>query len=632
MGQTNTVPTIPVPTWRRYPIGVELGPNGSAHARVWAPSHTKVELVVEADGERTSIELAREETGHHSGLLEGVGAGVRYRYRLGDGGLFPDPASRFQPVGPHGPSEVVDPSAYVWHDAAWPGAELGGQVMYELHVGTFSEGGTYRGVIEHLPDLVDVGVTVIELMPLADFPGRFGWGYDGVNLFAPTRLYGAPDDLRALVDSAHAMEMAVILDVVYNHLGPDGNYLKRFSPSYFASKATEWGDALNFDEADSENVREYFLTNAQYWIEEFHLDGLRLDATQQIFDSSKPDIITEVAERVRRAAGGRHTILVAENEPQRADIARPRKAGGCGLDGLWNDDFHHSARVAATGRSEAYYSGYRGVAQEFVSGAKYGFLYQGEWYAWQHQGRGRPALDLPPTAFVNYLQNHDQIANGSGARLHQMTSIGKLRALTVLLLLMPQTPMLFQGQEFATSAPFLYFADHNDELSALVKEGRAKFLKQFPSLAAAARAGAIADPGDPGTFVRSKLDWSERVTNEHILSLHRDLLTLRREDAVFSAQRRRGVDGAVFDDQTFVLRFFGEGGDDRLLFVNLGRRAHVDPFAEPLVAPAGTGDGGWRLVLSTEDPRYGGWGTPSVNTKDDGWWMPAESALVFAST
>jgi len=504
--------------------------------------------------------------------------------------------------------------------------------MYEMHVGTFSEAGTYLGVIEHLPDLVDVGVTVIELMPLADFPGRFGWGYDGVNLYAPSRLYGTPDDLRALVDAAHAMELAVILDVVYNHLGPDGNYLKAFSPSYFGSQATEWGDSLNFDEGDSEHVREYFLANAQYWIEEFHLDGLRLDATQQIFDSSKPDIVTEIGERVRRAAQGRRTIVVAENEPQRADLARPRKAGGCGLDGLWNDDFHHAARVAATGRGEAYYSGYRGVAQEFVSTAKYGYLYQGEWYAWQHQGRGRPAFDIPPAAFVNYLQNHDQVANGSGARLHQMTSPGRMRALTALLLLLPQTPLLFQGQEFAASTPFLYFADHNDELCALVREGRAKFLSQFPSLAAAAIAGAIDDPGDPNTFVRCKLDWTERATNHQAVALHRDLLTLRREDAVFRAQRHRGLDGAVFGDHTFVLRYFGEAGDDRLVFVNLGPRVHVDPFPEPLTAPSAEAHRGWRVVFSTDDPRYGGWGTPPVNTTDDGWWMPAECTVVLTST
>ena len=523
----------------------------------------------------------------------------------------------------------MDAARYEWRDQGWPGVDIAGQVIYELHVGTLSEAGTYRGVIEHLADLVDLGVTVLELMPLADFPGRFGWGYDGVNLYAPSRLYGAPDDLRALVDAAHAVELGVILDVVYNHLGPDGNYLRNFSPHYFSSRTTEWGEALNFDEAESAPVREYFLTNAQYWIEEFHFDGLRLDATQQIFDRSQPELIAEVGERVRSAARGKRTIVVAENEPQRAAIARPRPMGGCALDAIWNDDFHHSARVACTGRAEAYFSGYRGVAQEFVSTAKYGFLYQGQWYAWQRKGRGTPALDLDPTAFVNFLQNHDQVANGTGARLHELTSPGRLRALTVLLLLLPQTPLIFQGQEFAASAPFTYFADHNPELAAMAQQGRAKFLSQFPSLATAEGAATIADPGDPQTFVRCKLDWSERGTNTETLMLHRDLLALRRGDPVFRAPRRRGVDGAVFDDRAFVLRYFGEEGDDRLLFVNLGSRLHLDPAAEPLVAAPRAG-ATWRLVFSSEDPRYGGWGTQPVNPGDDGWWLPAESAVVLA--
>jgi maltooligosyltrehalose trehalohydrolase len=619
------------PSWRRYPIGVELGPDGGAHARVWAPRHERVDLVIEkGDGQPpAAIPLTCEEGGYFSGLIDGVTAGTRYRFKLGDTGSFPDPASRFQPAGPHGPSEIVDPAQYSWRDAGWRGVEIAGQVIYELHVGTFTEAGTYRAVIERLPDLVDVGITVVELMPLADFPGRFGWGYDGVNLFAPTRLYGSPDDLRALVDRAHAMELGVILDVVYNHLGPDGNYLKSFSPRYFSTKATEWGEAINFDEQDAEHVREFFLTNAEYWIEEFHFDGLRLDATQQIFDGSTPEIVSEVAERVRRAARGRKTIVVAENEPQRAAIVRPSTAGGCGLDGLWNDDFHHSAWVACTGRNEAYYSGYRGVAQEFVSAAKHGFLYQGQWYTWQHQRRGSPALDLEPKSFVTFLQNHDQVANGPGLRLHQTTSAGKVRAFTALLLLMPQTPLLFQGQEFCASAPFLYFADHNPELSVLVKDGRRTFLAQFPSLGSGEGAAALVDPGDPNTFVRCKLDWSERTEHEKILTLHRDLIALRREDAVFRAQRHRALDGAVFSDDAIALRFLGDAGDDRLLVINLGGRVNVDPAAEPLVAPPVCSKG-WRVILSTEAPRYGGWGTPDMEPGDEGWWLPPESAVVFA--
>jgi maltooligosyltrehalose trehalohydrolase len=525
---------------------------------------------------------------------------------------------------------VIDASRYDWGDAGWRGISIEGQVIYELHIGTFTRAGTYRGAMERLPDLVDVGVTVIEVMPLADFPGQFGWGYDGVNLFAPTRLYGTPDDFRAFVDAAHALEIGVILDVVYNHFGPDGNFLREFSPRYLGAMATEWGDAPNFDGPDNAPVRELVLTNARYWIEEFHLDGLRLDATQQIWDKSQPHIIAEISDTVRAAGGERRTIVVAENEPQHAKLVQPRDRGGYGVDALWNDDFHHAAVVAATGRNEAYYSGYRGVAQEFISAAKYGFLFQGQWFRWQKVRRGTPALDLAPTQFITFTQNHDQIANsGGGRRLHQETSPGRFRALTALLLLLPQTPMLFQGQEFCASSPFFYFADHKPELAAKVREGRTTFISQFPSVAANDVEARAVDPTDPIVFLRSKLDWSERRENTQAVALHRDLLALRRDDPVLRAQRPRGVDGAVLTDAAFVIRFFGDDGDDRLLLVNLGRRLHFDPAAEPLLAPPL--DRAWRTAFSTESPAYGGWGTPAFETDDDGWWIPAESAALLTS-
>jgi len=628
--------TTEVSASRRYPIGVEVFHSGNgpirAHARVWAPVCDRIELVREDTGQ--AYPLTAEPDGYHSLLVDGLGPGTAYRFRLNGGDSVPDPASRFQPDGPHGPSVVVDPSAFRWTDREWRGVSNSGQVIYELHVGTFTEAGTFRGAIERLPDLVDIGVTIVELMPLADFAGKFGWGYDGVNLFAPCRLYGSPDDLRAFVDAAHALELGVIVDVVYNHLGPEGNYLARFAPRYFSGERTEWGDAINFDGADAAPVREYFLTNARYWIEEFHVDGLRLDATQQIFDDSPRHIVAEVTDAVRAASGSRRTIVVGENEPQEARLLAERAAGGCGLDALWNDDFQHSAAVAATGRDEAYYSGYRGTAQELVSVAKYGFLYQGQWFAWQGRRRGTPALSVAPVRFINFLQNHDQVANTAGGRrLHRDTSPGRYRALTALLLLLPQTPMLFQGQEFGASAPFLYFADHSPELSALVREGRRTFMAQFPSTIAADSEPRPQDPGDSWAFVCSKLDWSERRTHAEHVALHRDLLTLRRCDPVIAAARPRGLDGAVLTDHTFVLRFFGVAGDDRLLVVNLGARLHADPIAEPLMAPA-TGDDGavrpWRTVFSTEARVYGGWGTPRLETIPNGWWIPAESSVLLA--
>jgi maltooligosyltrehalose trehalohydrolase len=593
---------------------------------VWAPARKRVELIVLDEGE-AAYELQAERGGYFSACVPEIRAGTRYRFRLDGGASFPDPASRFQPEGPHGPSEVVDPAAFDWTDDKWRGASIVGQVIYELHVGTFSDAGTFRGAIEHLPQLAEVGITVIEIMPLADFPGRFGWGYDGVNLFAPSRLYGTPDDLRALVDAAHRTGIAVILDVVYNHFGPDGNYLREFSPRYFSARPTEWGDAIHFHGADAGPVREFFIANAAYWIEEFHLDGLRLDATQSIFDDSRPEPLAVIAPRGRRAARGRATMLIAENEPQRTDLVRPREAGGCGLDALWNDDFHHAARVAVTGGNEAYYSGYTGAPQELISAAKYGYLYQGQWFSWQHQRRGSPALDLPPSAFINFIANHDQIANSSaGERLNALTSPAKLRALTALLLLLPQTPMLFQGQEFAASAPFLYFADHNAELAKLVREGRRTFFEQFPSLATPEGKARLDDPAAPSTFMRCKIDWSERTKHGSALALHADLLRLRRDDPVLAASRAaRIVDGAVLGDNAFALRYFSGPHGDRLLVVNLGRRLHIEPAAEPLLAPPrGTA---WAAVLSTEDPRYGGGGTPPVDSDGEGWWLPADSAV-----
>jgi maltooligosyltrehalose trehalohydrolase len=624
------------PPHRRLPIGVELvpGANGHprAHARVWAPAARTVEVVLVDDrAGACDSTLVRDATGYYSGFVAGAEAGTRYRFRLDGADAFPDPASRYQPDGPHGPSVVVDPHAFRWSDNDWCGVSIRGQVISEIHVGTFTRAGTYRAAIERLPDLADAGITVVEIMPVAEFAGEFGWGYDGVDLYAPSHLYGAPDDFRALVDAAHRVGLGVILDVVYNHIGPDGNYLPKFSPRYFSGGATDWGDALNFDGEAAGPVREYFITNARYWIEEFHLDGLRLDATQQIFDSSTPNVVTEIAAAAREAAGARKTIIVAENEPQRSTLIRPVDQGGSALDALWNDDFHHSARVAATGRDEAYFSGYRGLAQEFVSVAKYGFLYQGQSYPWQGKRRGIPSLDLSPERFVVFTDNHDQVANtGAGNRLHKETSPGRYRALTALLLLLPSTPMLFQGQEFAASSPFLFFADHTPDLSKLVREGRLKEMSQFPSIATAEGTAHLADPSDPRTFSCCKLDWAERDRNVEALVLHKDLLKLRREDPVLRTQRLRGVDGAVLSDNAFVLRYFGENAPDRLLVVNLGARLHLSPVPEPLLAPPrGVA---WTVVFSTESPKYGGWGTPPLETIDDGWWIPAECAVLLIPT
>jgi maltooligosyltrehalose trehalohydrolase len=566
---------------RRYPVGAEVVPGGGVQFRVWAPDHERVEVLWAAGasaaagaGLREPVPLARETAGgYFSGFASTAAAGDLYRFRLDGGGAFPDPASRFQPEGPHGPSQVVDPAAFRWTDAAWRGACRAGQVLYEMHLGACTPEGTWGAAERLLPGLAELGVTTLEVMPVAEFPGSFGWGYDGVALFAPTRLYGGPDDFRRFVDCAHGLGLAVILDVVYNHFGPDGNYLKEFARGYFTGlHANDWGEAIHFYGAPE--VRDLFIANAEHWIAEYHLDGLRLDATQDIHDRSPEHILAAIARAARRAAAGlppgRSVLLVAENEPQDSRLVRPPEQGGYGLDAIWSDDFHHAARVALTGRAEAYYSDYLGSPRELVAAARFGPLFQGQRFSWQKKRRGTPAAGLPRSAFVAYLENHDQVANSArGERLQALSSPGSYRALTALLLLGPATPMLFQGQESGAGEPWVYFADHQPELARAVRRGRREFLGQFPSITGEL-ARRIPAPEAPETFALCKLDpfllappapGHRRLDDRECrrrtaaLQLHRDLLRLRREDPIFRLQGEAGLDGAVLGPAAFVLRF-----------------------------------------------------------------------------
>jgi len=605
------------------PVGAEIMANG-VHFRVWAPKRRRVNVVI--DGRETPLE--EEPGGYFSGLVRGAAKDARYRFRLDRDHVYPDPASRWQPQGPDGPSQVVDPTQFRWTDASWSGVPLRGQVLYEMHVGTFTQEGTWRAASVALEKLRGI-CSVIEMMPVAEFAGDFGWGYDGVNFFAPTRLYGTPDDLRAFVDRAHALGFGVILDVVYNHVGPSGNHLTQFSDTYFNPRhKTDWGPAINYDGEGNQGTREFFLTNAGYWIGEFRFDGLRLDATQCIFDDSRPHILQELGHRVRAEAQGRATILVAENEPQETNLIRPIEGGGYGLDALWNDDLHHSAYVALTGQSEAYFSDHCGSPQEFVSAAKHGYLFQGQVYSWQKARRGTPARGLAPEHFVTFLENHDQVANTAfGRRLSQRTHPGRMRALTAFVLLGPGTPMLFQGQEFASSADFSYFAHHTGDLAAAVRKGRIEFMSQFPSMAATAASAHGDDPDAWATFSKCKLDDREREKNAQALALHRDLFALRRDDPTVHAQGAHGLDGAVLGASAFVLRFFGERDTaDRLLLINLGPRLRLVPSPEPLLAPPGRIP--WSLAWSSEDPRYGGGGMPWPDT-EEGWTICGESAALL---
>ncbi len=613
---------MPMPTVkRRLSAGVELLGSAAVDARVWAPACRTVEFVIDG-GAIHPLDAAEE--GFFQGTIPGVASGTRYWFRLDGDRLRPDPVSRYQPDGPHGPSAVVDPLAFAWSDTAWRGIEARGQVLYELHVGTFTRQGTWRAAAEELPALVDLGITAIEMMPVADFAGRFGWGYDGVNLYAPSRLYGTPDDLRAFIDRAHTCGMGVILDVVYNHLGPDGNYLPEFSADYFTDRyKNDWGRAINFEGPAA--ARSYFVENAGYWIDEYHFDGLRLDATQDIHDASREHVIKSIVRRAREAAGERTVYLVAENEPQNTSLARPVASDGYGLDALWNDDFHHSAVVALTGRREAYYTDYKGTAQELVSAAKYGYLYQGQWYAWQQQPRGTPALDLPPHTFIAYLENHDQVANSVfGRRLHQQSSPGRLRALTALTLLGPATPLIFQGQEFSSSAPFLFFADHREDLRESIRTGRKEFLLQFASARDPEVAAVLPSPVEAATFETCKLDLGERHTHAAAYALHHDLLHLRA--ACSSITRPRRIDGAVLASEILMLRYFGER-DDVVLVVNLGCDLDLSPAPEPLLAPP-LGRR-WTVAWSSEAVKYGGGGIAPLDSRSI-LHLAGESAVLLS--
>jgi maltooligosyltrehalose trehalohydrolase len=618
---------------RRYPIGAELIGGNQAAFRLWAPKARQVEVVFEAtaDLKSKSCSLTAESGGYFSGSANAI-AGTRYRFRLDRGqDAYPDPSSRFQPDGPHGPSCIVDPTEFQWTDSQWPGLKLQGQVFYEMHIGTFTKEGTWRAAAEQLPELARIGITVIEMMPVAEFPGEFGWGYDGVDLFAPSHLYGTPDHLRGFIDRSHSLGLGVVLDVVYNHFGPDGNYLGIFSDDYLhRGKSHEWGDVINFDGPNSGPVREFFITNGRYWIEEFHFDGFRFDATHAIHDESKEYIIGAVGRAAREAAGSRSIVLVAENDLQESKITRPCSEDGDDLDAMWNDDFHHSAIVALTGENVGYFRDYSGKPQEFISAAKYGFLYQGQALSWRKALRGTPTFGVPGQAFVCFIENHDQIANtGAGERPRFKTSPGKYRAVTALLLLGPWTPLLFEGEEFGASSPFLFFAQVGDaSVSDAIRKGRAELLAPFLSLSEEEALRRLPAPDVPEAFSPCKLDFSERERNREVYDLHIDLLKLRREDSRFRLQSSGGIDGAVLGPASFALRYFSERNDDRLLLINLGGRQVLHPASEPLLAPPPGCR--WELLWTSDSERYGGANAITTATPAE-WILPTETTAVLRS-
>jgi maltooligosyltrehalose trehalohydrolase len=580
---------------------------------VWAPAHRDVALVLEGNDD---VRMDRRDHGYFVATVSGARHGQRYWYRLGEQ-LRPDPASRFQPDGPFGPSMVVDPNAFSWRVGDWSGAApRHRQVVYELHIGTFTRGGIWATACERLSHLASIGVTTLEVMPIAEFDGRFGWGYDGVFLFAPFHGYGTPDDVRHFVDAAHGAGLAVILDVVYNHLGPSGNVLLEFSRSYFAEHVTEWGQGFNLDGESSGPVRHFMRENVRHWLQEYRFDGLRFDATQALVDRSPTHIVHELTDHGRAAVAPRRIFVSAENESQDTSLVR-RDETHSGVDSLWNEDWHHSAIVALSGRREAYFTDYRGTAHEFAAMGRWNLLYQGQWYSWQTQRRGTDSRTHPHAAFTCFLENHDQVANtGSGRRLHQLVDRGKWRALSTLLLLGPSIPLLFQGQEEAVEQPFTYFADHKPPLADLVRRGRLEFLAQFPSLKSPEIADRIPSPADERAFEACRLDWRRTSTGQEARHLYEDLLALRHGDPVLSAlgTPEVAVETSAPTPEIVLLRYTA-GGRTLLLLVNLGPRTQF-AMNDPIVALSASRR--WQLVLSSEHPKYGGSGV--VDSFGDGCW------------
>jgi len=589
------------------PFGAEY--QGAATTfRLWAPAAANVELVLgDADD---ALAMVSRGDGWFDRRVEGVRRAARYAFRIDGGIVVPDPASRANPGGVHGRSAVVDPAAYAWHDDAWRGRPWRDAVVYELHVGAFTPEGTFAAAMARLDELADLGITAVELMPVAAFPGTRNWGYDGVLPFAPAASYGTPDDLKRLVDAAHAHGLMMLLDVVYNHFGPEGNYLHAYAPQFFnPAHQTPWGAAINFDGQASPTVRDYFVHNALYWLEEFHFDGLRLDAVHAIVDASQPDFVTELAMRVRERFAGRHVHLVLENDRNEArylhrDAAnRPRVA-----DAQWNDDLHHALHVIATGERDGYYADYAATPVEcFARALAEGFVFQGQPSGFRGGARrGEPSAKLPPAAFVAFAQNHDQIGNRAlGQRLSVLAEPDLLRALTACVLLSPQVPMLFMGEEFAASTPFLFFCDFGPELAGAVTRGRRAEFARFSRFADPTARASIPDPNAEATFVASKLDWRCASTAPGVQwrAFCRECLSLRRRHVVPLLDDLRH--GGTFSVDDALLRVQWRAGDVWLhLVANLGpepREGVALPHGQSIFASQGV----TASVPASRMPRYG---------------------------
>ncbi|MRG93091.1 malto-oligosyltrehalose trehalohydrolase [Polyangium spumosum] len=573
--------------------------------RIWAPDHDRAEVVLygaDAAAERARIPMEAEPGGFFRAQVgaPGAEASVFYKFGVGGAGPFPDPFSRSQPFGVHGPSEARIVS-FSWTDQAFAGVSVEDLVIQEIHMGAATAEGTFEALIPHLVELRSLGITAIELMPLASFPGRWNWGYDGVCLHAPQASYGGPLGLMRLVDAAHACGLVVLVDAVYNHLGPAGNYLRAYTKRYFTDRhQTPWGEGLNVDGEDARVVRELLARSAEMWIRDYHADGLRLDATHEIRDDGEPHILREIAERARRAGGGKQIVVIAEDERNEARLVRPVDRGGLGLDGVWADDFHHQMRRAFAGDEDGYFQDFTGSAADIARTLMDGWFYQGQTSKRTGEPRGTSPRDIEPTRLVHCIQNHDQIGNRAfGDRLSESVSPAAFRAMSALLLLSPYVPLLFMGQEWNARTRFQYFTDHEPELGRWVTEGRRKEFSAFASFQGA----EIPDPQAESTFLASKLSYAEREAPEHagVRELYHELLRLRAEHPASRARQRGTFEARAVGEDALVLVRRG-GGKELSVWVNVrGRLRQKWENASPS-----------KLVLATEEERFGGGGASGV--------------------
>jgi maltooligosyltrehalose trehalohydrolase len=522
------------------PFGAECVDGGTIRFRLWAPAAHRVELCLANREKPSCLSLDRSDGGWFELTTNQAAPGSQYSFRIDGVRQVPDPASRFQSHDVHGPSEVVDPDSFDWRDHSWHGRRWEEAVIYELHVGAFTPLGTFSAVCDRLDYLADLGITALELMPVADFAGKRNWGYDGVLPFAPDSIYGRPEDLKNLVQSAHQRGLMVFLDVVYNHFGPEGNYLRAYAPQFFTDRhKTPWGGAINFDGPESRTVRDFFIHNALYWLMEYHFDGLRLDAAHAIVDDSTPDILTELAEKVRSAVEpGRWIHLILENDHNQARyLQRAKRCQVQAYNAQWNDDLHHALHVLITGEQDGYYLDYSDRPVDRLGRClAEGFAYQGEESLYRNgRARGEPTTGLPPGAFVSFLQNHDQIGNRPfGERIVKIAEEPAIRAASAILLLAPSQPMLFMGEEFGAETPFLFFCDFEKDLAAAVTAGRRNEFARFSRFNDPAKRDLIPDPNLATTFESSRLNWDaiEHPNHQDWLRFYRRLLKLRFQHTV----------------------------------------------------------------------------------------------------